>query len=409
MITRAVNLTLFLIATVFTISCSNLIEKVDDTVLNGNSTPFIKEVKKTYCSPTDKTQLFSHNKLNHSALKSFIAKYNLSFVESIVILTFIQMNERPDIASPMASMTAIIDNKYIQFHNNKSNNLFFSLHYLLKKHKAPRSLSYLAFLFDSYFPNNFIVTKDFSDYLYSNRKNIQENQALNKHYTRAEETLRENEKIPREKLRPKIRKSLKTYSSYKTEDKLQGFEKIQCNYEFTQYQNKNFNILPTQDNSLTYGIMFKGHAALIVLTHNIDFSAKDTESIFFPGSKLINTPSACLRTDKKNNKDIWVISTHSRDSAQHLTNLYRNNTFRALSKNDIDQNVRAPRLLFLNDPERAVFESERASNSHKDKLLKLRVPIYNSPSLGGITSFYRNKNEEGFILDDRLKSMITCR
>jgi hypothetical protein len=394
---------------VLTISCSNLIDQIDDNILSEGKSSKRMDTTRTYCKANRSIQLISHSKKNHLPLISFIEKYNLSFAESIVVLTFTQMNERPDAATPMSTMTAIIDNEYIQIHNNKKYNLLYSLAHILKKHKAPRSLSYLAFLFDTNFPNNFIVTKEFSEFLYTNRVAIEKNKDLTKFYNRAGETLRENEKVPKRKVRPLIQKALKSFKTYKITKEIKSSKDIQCNYDIASYRKKNFKIWSDQDNTLTYGLTHKGKTALISLTHNIDFSNQEPNSIFFPGANVVNTPTMCFKNDKRNQKHIWLISSHSRDSAQHLTDLYQEKVFDSISKNEIDKSIRRARVLFLKNPNRSVFESERSYAYQKNELFKLRTPIYNSSSLGGIMSYFKNKKEESFILDDRLNSAITCK
>jgi hypothetical protein len=281
------------------------------------------------------------------------------------------------------------------------------LNYLLKKFKSPRSLSYLALLFDSNFPKSFTVTKEFSNFLFINQEEIKKNKHLKKYYTRADEPLRENENIPKEKLRPIIEIAKRKFSTYKAEQKTSSFDAIQCNYDLNKYRNKVFNIRSQQTNSLNYGLSKNGKSAILTVSNRIDFKSQVKASIFFPSHPLKHTPAVCLKSER--HKEIWIISSNSRDPAQHLTNMINNDIFSAFSKNDVDIKVRSPRLLFLEKPHRAVYESERSQKQHRNKLLELGIPLYNSARLGGIISYFKNKNDESFILDDRSDNSITGR
>ncbi|MCO4795058.1 MAG: hypothetical protein KC493_15180, partial [Bacteriovoracaceae bacterium] len=67
-----------------------------------------------------------------------------------------------------------------------------------------------------------------------------------------------------------------------------------------------------------------------------------------------------------------------------------------------------PRHLFLQNPNRLLYESEKGSKDQLANFLKLDFPIYHKQNLGLVYGHALVKNKNSFILDHRGRGAQNC-
>ncbi|MCO4756273.1 MAG: hypothetical protein KC478_17460, partial [Bacteriovoracaceae bacterium] len=96
------------------------------------------------------------------------------------------------------------------------------------------------------------------------------------------------------------------------------------------------------------------------------------------------------------------------DPGQHIYHMMGYGLKSSSSPKEISELVTFSRHLFLEDPTRLVFESNRSSKQQLEGLLKLNLPIYNARKLGNVWSYFADEDDNDFVIDDRTDGEITC-
>lgn len=416
---------IFFLSFLFVFSCANFVNKIDDDLLTQKSIPYKKEVtSSTYCKEENSDLvMISENMKSQQIFKDYAQKFRLGFAEKIAVWTFVQMIERPDLSGPNAKMQILLnyggkDSYYYFYSKSKevASPLFYGLEYLLKKYKGTRTLLQLAKQFDNYYPNSFYVSEEFANFLNLNFSIISKDKNLNKFYSRADEPLRKGERITKQSLTPFVLRYLKNKKSsqYIASDYLFKYKRnnlitTSCNYDMSLYNSSIYLIQESMIKSNTYGLKDKRNRFLALTTQSISDFISLEKSGFFKTLKSSSVPVMCkFKSPLSNDKSIWLTSTDSRDPGQHLYHLIEYGLHSVNSVEEMDTMIRFSRHLFLKNPVRLILESERSSEGQLSELLKLNMPIYNSGKLGKIWAYYRNKDKENFIIDDRRSGAISC-
>jgi len=115
---------------------------------------------------------------------------------------------------------------------------------------------------------------------------------------------------------------------------------------------------------------------------------------------------------KNNLQDITLFSMGNRNPAQHLKHFISYEIERANSFQSLEELMNFPRHLFLNDPDRILYESKRGRKSQLNLFLTMNFPIYHVDTLGeifGVAAFNNNKQEErSLVVDERSQARIWC-
>lgn len=408
-------------------SCANFINRIDDDLLTQKSIPYKKVIDlKTYCKEVDPISLMSENLRSQKVFKNFIANHQLTFVEKTVLWTFVQMILRPDLASPGAKFQLFFKKNgkrnYYHFYSKtdkKSNRypLLYGLDYLLTKFGSKKSLIQMAKIFDQIYPNQFFVSEDFANFLEKNQQAIINDPILRQYYTRADDPLRKNERIPKQKLTPFVLKYLKTKNeknAYAVNDYLFNYKRnslinTECNYDMSLYSSSIYLIQDKSIQSNLFGIRETNDAALLSTTQEFEKLSSHERSIFFNTQNTPTAPAMCQFTSKTDDiDDIWLVSTDSRDPGQHLFHLIEYGLQNIDNIDQLDTMVKFSRHLFLKNPVRLILESERSSEEQLTELLKLNMPIYNSAKLGKVWSYLKDKKSHHFLIDDRRSGAVSC-
>lgn len=412
-----------IITTIIISSCANFINQIDDGLLSQKSIPYKKQLnKKTYCEEETDFSLISDGKKSQNVFNKFVAKYDFSYADRIVLWAFVQMNLRPDLTSPSSKLQALIKyngrEHYYHFFSKEKQSypLLNGLEYILSQYRGRYKLIELAKIFDTKYPNQFFVSSDFAKFLEENINKILANNSLKRYYSRAEEPLRENERIFKQKITPFIRKYLRTKrkikyvkSDYLFEYKRNNLISAKCNYDMSLY---NSSIYLINDNFITsnmFGLRKKDNLFLSTTTQRPVIESLDN-SIFFKSSHSTETAAMCSFTSQlSKDKNIWLISSNSRDPGQHLYHLIEYGLHEINSIDKLDSMLKFSRHLFLKNPVRLILESERSSEAQLEQLLKLNMPIYNSDKLGKVWGYLKVKNKQNFIVDNRRIGSLSCK
>jgi hypothetical protein len=399
---------------------------MEKDILSENDIKPKSNIEKTTCDIVQKNILINDNRLSQKAFNKFIKKISqqrtYQFIDYVVMWSLLQMNLRPDSATPFSKAQFILNIKGTEYYyntyteNNKGHPYIYLLDLLLKKHGSNYSLLQLAKFMDQEFSSRLVVSKDLDYFLEKHKNEIVRNKVLKRFYIRGDDVLKENERLPKLQFRPLVQKYLKSKNRYKykksnylfTYDKSASFTP-QCNFDMDLYKNSIFLIHKEEIKSHIFGMKQKRNAFLAVTDARINNIVPINSTLLFQGSP--NTRSAALCTFKnkfKKSNSIWLISSNSRDPGQHLFHLMEYGLTNISSANELDKMLRFSRHLFLKDPTRLILESRRSTKGQLQELLKLNIPIYNSKRLGQIWGYYASSSGGSFVLDDRQEGHLEC-
>ncbi len=403
--------------------CTSVFKKLDiDTPPSLKKAPLSLTPITMCAGPSIKsTQLIGTNPLAQRGFKDFlknILPVQLDFKEQIVIWTIIQMNVRPDLASPTSRLQFLIKSnnqtRYFDYSadNDQSYPLIKALEEILRGHPRKKDIQWYAELLDTNVKQEVVVGTSFEKRLLSLKTEIATNEILRKFFFRGDDTLKESERIAKINFTNLIRSTKKNMTGAKTTNELSDYRKtpklkLSCNYDFKLYDESIFLIGPDESPGHLFGASLGNEAFLAVASQTLD----KVESLFgepvFRGTG--NSRSAALCMIQNEGQEIWLSSHNSRDPGQHIYHLFKYGIISAKRPEDIDSLLRHSRHIFLSDPLRLVIESSRSKPKQIRDLLKLNVPIYNAEAIGNIWAWSNFNNEGGrFYLDDRNPGALFC-
>ena len=413
-----------LLALLFLCSCTAVLKRLDvESQVPRQAPPIIEE--NTYCPrPATRTpQLVGSNPTAQYAFTDFLRSVEdqrFDFREKAVLWSLLQVNIRPDLASPTARFQFFLREKkttqyrdFASLENEQGSFPFFEgLSYLLKNHPRKRSLGWYAALLDEKFKAELVAGKTLEHRLREMSETIAGQEDLRRHFFRGDEILRESERLSRVRFsklvsqwqsqrKPgTINEALFSYRRTPTLD-------VRCNYDFSLYDNSIFLIDKEENAGHLFGLTHGDDSLMAVVAQK----TPEPRSLFgepvLAGSAKVRSSAFCLIKSKEN--EVWVAANQSRDPGQHVYHLFRYGLTRAEKPIDILRLLRHARHMFLSDPLRLVIESARGRDEQVQELLKLNVPIYNAPAIGNIWSWANFAHEGGrFYIDDRNPGALFC-
>lgn len=418
-------------------SCAYFVNTFDQNRLSQEAIVYKKESKKLFCSKESSLELVNSSNNSQKAfeklLEQLASRTSLKSIDKIVLWSLAQMNLRPDLASPTSKLQIFvnINGNYRYFHYySKSPDSFpylAGLEDLLKRFKSKHSLYQLASYIDQYYPNIFLVSANFEKFLQERKAELAANPVLKKRYMRADETLRENEKIYKQSLRNLVsmyraqsRGKKSSPISFEVTNSLFSYDSpissltANCNYDMKLYSNSVYLIHRDFIKSHLFGMRFRGASFLAASGQRLDDIKPIANTIFFKGNSLTRSAAFCAFDFPKSPKSsLWMVSSESRDPGQHIYHLMEYGLDKLQSASDLSGLISHSRHLFLEDPTRLIFESSRSSNEQLDRLLKLNLPIYNARKLGNVWGMLEQSSKgesasSGFVIDDRGDGKISC-
>lgn len=110
-------------------------------------------------------------------------------------------------------------------------------------------------------------------------------------------------------------------------------------------------------------------------------------------------------------RTIALFSAKGRSPAQHLRHLIAYEVGLVRTPDELNELLKFSRHLFLNDPDRILYESKRGRKTQLDFFLAMKFPIYHAESLGdvfGSMSYKQSGYRTSLIVDDREQTRLTC-
>ena len=413
-----------LLALLLLCSCTAVLKRLDvESQVPRQAAPVIEE--NTYCPrPASRTpQLVGSNPTAQYAFTDFLRSVKdqrFDFREKAVLWSLLQVNIRPDLASPTARFQFFLrENKTTQYRDFASREneqgsfpFFEGLSYLLKSHPRKRSLGWYAALLDEKFKAELVAGKTLEQRLREMSEAIAGQEELRRHFFRGDEILRESERLSRVHFKKlvsqwqsqrkpgTINEALFSYRRTPTLD-------VRCNYDFSLYESSIFLIDKEENSGHMFGLTLGDDSLMAVVAQKTPEPRPLFGEPVIAGSAKVRSSAFCMIKSKDN--EVWVAANQSRDPGQHVYHLFRYGLTRAEKPADILRLLRHARHMFLSDPLRLVIESARGRDEQVQELLKLNVPIYNAAAIGNIWSWANFANKGGhFYIDDRNPGALFC-
>jgi len=345
----------------------------------------------------------------------------LTLVEKFVLISLIQMNLRPDLASPTSHLHTVTNlsksNGYYAYlgANSHSWPYLVGLEELLSKYKSSYHLLQFAKWLDQYFNQSKQVGIELARFLKEQKDKLEQYDQLKNTFLRAKQPLSVGETLPHvayvkllKNITPsqkkiKYQNTLLPYPLSATNPDHQNIN-ILCNYDFGLYDQARYYIHKQEIPNLSVGIMDKSGNYLMGITtqHLTDIRPVD-KTFFIAGTAHQDNLSVCFIKNAINQSQFALVSTDSRDPGQLIYHLIQYEFFNSKNLYETSAYLNFPRHLFLIDPLRMVYESGKGSNQQLNRFLSMNFPIYHADSIGNLwllASFDR-LNQHGIVTDSR--------
>lgn len=391
-------------------SCSFFLKGVDKEEYNFKLKP---KIEKTYCITKSPLHYYSSNigLVNGSTFRP-----SENFYLNIVNMTNYQMLFRPDIASPTAEVQYVIYDfeanslVYKKYNlNSDEYPLYAFLGEIVTSYKLPPLKSIMSSVDQT--SNYLDVNDEFADFLKKNKGVVYQNEVtLKDNFYRGGEPLKPGEKFKRTELKnlniPQPKTDMPEGQLFLQKQNSEHL--IHCNFNLEFYENSNFQVAEKEISSLTFGFFQKNKLFLASVSNNHSFETIP-KTQFIKSKKHENSPAICIIESKTDKSRYFLMSDLSRDPGQHLFHLLKLKFYKSKNLAEVDHFIKNSRHLFLTDPVRLIYESQRGSEENLKELLKVNLPIYNANQLGRINAFYFDDKSHGFVLDDRYEGYLNCK
>ena len=407
---------ILILVTLFSSSCSFFIQldQPDDKIV------FKKLNNQKVCSKRNSMTLGSQTGNSISKIKrkllTISKEKSLAPIESFAIWSLIQLYLRPDKVSPSSSLQFIDTKKskddYFSFNSSNSRSYLYydSISFLLKQYKSKKSLAQIAELANKVAPEYQIIDKDTAHSLLKNRSTIMKNKRARRYYFKGQQVLREGEALRTYDLTKSVLKSRRKKvkpQTYLFEEKIGKKIKIRCNFDLNIYRKSIYLIEPNKpDDSHPFSLSYKGNDFMAIASQTSDFSSMSSNTFSFKASSTKTHKAICKIEDGKNY--ITLMSSRGRDTGQHIFNLLEYKISSATSPEELIEILDFPRYVFLLNPKRMIYESDRSSPEQIQTFLNTGFPIYHRPNLGNIWMNYTIGKKSGMILDGRKDNALSC-
>ena len=410
--------------------CSSLLINIDDSNETFKSVP---TTPNTLCTSEHKRSIATTEPQLQKIFKKILPKISdLTFSQRAVLFALLNIGHRPDVTSPTSSamIVSVVDGELTTLfstadqkplNNEKTITPLINLldRYLISNN-SKRSLLYLAKRIDSLNIRRFSVSYNLSLQLHKLKEGLEENKILKRKYFKHNEFLQQDEKLPRFSFASLISKSLfgqknsKYYDIGQTlfsntklvESNLPG--ELTCNFHFHNYTlNLMIDHSPLPPSNVF--ALTEGKRTVFFVTGQAPKAIPFHKTHFLQGTPAQTPWPFCYYKDKQ--METVLFSINGRDPGQHLFHLF--NYHLDLSNPTlltIDKALKAPRHLFLPNPLRLIYESERGNEKQLQALLQYKLPIYHAEKLGKIWGAFSRlgSGQSSFLLDERRRGKIDC-
>lgn len=413
-------------------SCSFFSQKIDDLAQKNQALlAGPQERKINYCEDKTRLQFFAEDestlKFYRSLDSLFVRK--IPFIQKSIMYALLEMNRRPDLISPSSRLQVYLKldgtNYYFDFYPknlNSKNSYINGLKVLSEKFNKSSTLANIAGEMDNLIPQQLPVSQELENFLRSFRSELQNNETTTSRFFKGDETITRFETFHRMGFKNIVNNfSVNKFSAidFDTEkNKLVPYGhpnaklNVNCNVDLNQLNNQTDEVLSTIKNRVhSMGLIEEDNVFLAVSSSILQQPLVFEKKFIF----LQMTPSpfpAPICEFKNRDINISLISSKGRSPVQHLNHLITYNVGQVQNPAELNELLKFSRHLFLNDPDRILYESKRGRKAQLDFFLAMNFPIYHAESLGevfGSIAYTKDgQKKQSLIIDDRNTSRLSC-
>lgn len=341
-------------------------------------------------------QYFSYSQNTLELYQSLIKKRETSpsFIEKVILWSLTQSLTRPDASSPNSRFF------FILYYNGKS-----YLHDFSNQDKSSQSFKDgLAFInslkyskekykkiinwAQQHFPQKVMINNKLSAFLEKNEAYSLKDKMFSNLFYRNGERLIAGETYNRLPLQ-----RFKTIHSTQRKSKVKLIkfsDEISCNFDLNHYQNSNYSIKSLASKTSNFFALqdTKGNAFLGWTGTEISLKNKMTQAM--------SPPSICY--SKPNSS--FLISFNSRDPGQILFHLRQELSTKKQNTREFKDIIEFSRYIYLENPERIIYESERGTEKQLNNLYASRLPLYHVDKIGEAWGFTINTSKKASLVHD---------
>jgi hypothetical protein len=415
------------------VSCSFFSQKIDDLAQKNQKLSDLSQAKKdNFCEEKTRLQYFAEDE---SSLKFFknldLFNKKIPFVQKAIMYSLLEMNRRPDLISPSTRlqvyMTISGSTYYFDFYpkdpNDSSKYSYMrGLSYLSEKFLNGTSLSAIADEMDNSVPQQLPVTQELEDFLHKYRSDLQQSELMTSRFFKGDETITRFETFHR----MSFRNIVNNFSITKSEANSFEIEKfklapfvvksvdmnVNCNVDLNKNNGSADEVLSSDNTRIhTMGLIEGDNTFLAVSSGNFQRPLKFEKNFIFVQMKPSPFPAPICEF-KDHGVSFSLFSAEGRSPAQHLKHLIAYEIGKVQNPAEVNELLKFSRHLFLNDPDRILYESKRGRKTQLDFFLAMNFPIYHADNLGdvfGSITYPRDGQKKlSLIIDDRDSSRLSC-
>lgn len=393
--------------------------------------------KINYCPISSKVQFISEDEFSLKFYKSLnptiYENKNITFIEKSVMLALLEMSRRPDEASPYSRLQVYLKlngkNYYYDFRPKNLEDdtkmpFLKGLDFLTQKFVPKKSLLSIATHLDTVIPQGIGVSLEFENFLKENRKDLAKNEVLTERFFKGDEILTKYETFDRVSYKTTVEQYLNGFS--KTADyeydkngltantsKKENYE-TNCNYDLSKEISLRDEIMSADQKKSHYIAISDGEDYFLAVSSTTLFRPfKTTPKMgYFMKARPAAFPLPICEFKGKN-QEIVLFSSEGRNPVQHLQHLEAYEIDQVDSAFTLNELLGFSRHLFLSNPDRILYESNRGRKAQLDFFLEMNFPIYHVESLGNIfghAKFKNDKQQESVLYsDDRSTARLWCK
>jgi len=390
------------------------------------------------CSISSDLEVVTNDQAQSDSLHHFLEqqKNKFSFIEKAVILSLFQLHYRPDLTNPQSR------SQFIFYYNNQryffdfpNQNIYrdnpypylAGLQEILTQFKSSKNIFQIYDEFKLLYQAPIFIDKELSEFINQEYQKLTLDDELSSYYTRSDEALKKDEKMPDfhlfknfrldpnfNSVKDKIFKqqAILSKSEYKlTQYKSSKKQIIECNVDLNEYDQSHFFITNLIKKSNLFMLRENNFFFAGISTHDeflVPFNHTIAKSPFIKIKAESQPIPICFITDPKTKSQYWLIASHSRDPGQHLHNIvnYQKGEF---TPKELKKIIEFSRHLFLLNPLRLSFEAKRARPAQTRELLNLNIPVYNAEKIGKVWGSLLKTDASPIItLDNRENGFTSC-
>ena len=387
---------------------------------------FIK--KKNYCDKVFSSQRITESPVIGKKFENLVGKLpRLRPSEQFVLLAMLQMYYSPEVASPSADFLFFSSRaqkwEYFSFDRQSTKTkypLLYGLNFLLKKYRSRHDLGSLARLITRHLSFSPGLSEVSARFVRSRQKQFQGDKNFQFFYHRSGDLLRFQESLRFKNFAPWVKKQLRFFKRspfdansakklYTYQPYVQKNISIQCNVDMNTYRSQPPPVAEKELPSIQFMLKEGEHIFVGLFSQRPNSEKMIPRTPFFDRVPEVKTSSVLCITHGPDRPPIVLTSGNDRDPAQHIHHLLERRPHAKQTPASFARLLSSARHLFLDNPHRLLYESERGAQEQLEKLFALNFPVYHSVQLGKVMAVNHFAEKTYLFGDDRHAMEVTCR